>query len=123
LAGAPAPQRPEAWRDDLLSVLEELGASFHEQHRSSGRRDSLLSEVKAEAPHLLASVNELLEREGRLAEEIDGLVRVLADVSRLMPVDGVRKQLADIALELRELRAWETDIVYEAYAVDLGVGD
>lgn len=123
LASAPAPGRAEGWRDDLLGALEELSASIHEQRSASGAAGSLLSDVVAEAPRLASSIEELLEREQQVAERIDRLIRRLADLSRTMPVGDVREELAEVTREIRELRAWETDLVYEAYSVDLGVGD
>ena len=83
---------------------------------------SLLSDIKGDAPHLAASIDELLDRELRLADEIDEMARDLADLSRPIDVDAIRSDLAQMTRELRELRAWETDIVYEAYSVDLGIG-
>jgi hypothetical protein len=38
-------------------------------------------------------------------------------------VADIRRRLEDIAAELRYLQAREADLVYEAYAVDLGAGD
>lgn len=123
LASAPAPGRAEPWRDDLLGALEELGASIHEQRSASGAVGSLLSDVMAEAPWLIPGVEELLERERDVAERIDSMIRRLADLARSVPVEEIREELAGIAREIRDLRAWETDLVYEAYSVDLGVGD
>lgn len=123
MAAAPGPARPEAWRDDLLEALHVLGSSVHEQQRGSAGSASLLSDVKIEAPHLGSSIDELLEREDRLADRIDELARKLADLSRHVDVEIIRLELAEITRELRELRAWETDIVYEGYSVDLGVSD
>ena len=111
MAAAPGPSRPDAWRDDLLGTLQELGASLHEQQHDSMGPRSLLSDVNSEAPHLVSSIEELLEREDRLANDVDEMARNLADLSRPVDVEGVRTALADIARELRELRAWETDIV------------
>lgn len=123
LASAPAPGRAESWRDDLLGALEELGASIHEQRSASGAAGSLLSDVMAEAPRLTSSVEELLAREQDVADRIDGLISRLADLTRPVPVGEIREHLAGITREIRDLRAWETDLVYETYSVDLGVGD
>lgn len=123
LASAPAPGRAESWRDELLVALEELAASIHEQRSASGAVGSLLSDVRAEAPRLTSSVEELLEREHQVAERIDRLILRLADLVRSVPVGEIREELAEITKEIRDLRAWETDLVYETYSVDLGVGD
>jgi hypothetical protein len=123
LASSPAPGRPDAWRDDLLVALEELGASIHEQRATSGSEESLLSDLMAEAPRLASSVEEVLEREQAAAERIDALNRLLAGFTRPIEVDEIREELAHITREIRDIRAWETDLVYEAHSVDLGVGD
>ncbi len=122
-AGAPGPARPNEWRDDLLAVLEDLATSLHDQYERSSSDDGLLSRVVEEAPHLQSSVDELRKRQTSLIEEIDDLRRSLADLIRTPDVDVVRSRVADMTAEIRELRAWETDIVYDAYAVDLGTGD
>lgn len=122
MASAPGPKRPDAWRDDLLGALQELGADLHAQQQDSLGRRSLLSDIKIEAPHLVSSIDELLEREDRLADDIDELERTMADLSRPLDVERLRAELAELTRELRELRAWETDIVYEVYSVDLGIG-
>ncbi len=120
MAASPGPTRPEAWRDDLLAALLELGASLHEQFQDSRDPEGLLSEIVHEFPNLASSVAELMGRQTKLIETIDELSQRLADLSRPVDVESLRGQLAEITAELRELRAWETDIVYEAYAVDLG---
>lgn len=122
-AGAAGPARPNEWRDDLLTVLDDLASSLHYQYERSASAEGLLSRVVEEAPHLQSSVNELRKRQSSLVEEIDDLRRSLADLTRTPDVDTVRSRVADMTAEIRELRAWETDIVYDAYAVDLGIGD
>lgn len=122
-AGAPGPARPHEWRDDLLGVLDDLASSLHDQYERSASDEGLLSRVVEEAPHLQSSVDELRGREAALIEEIDDLRQTLADLTRTPDVEEIRTRIADMTAEVRELRAWETDIVYEAYAVDLGIGD
>lgn len=122
-AGAAGPARPNEWRDDLLAVLDDLASSLHDQYERSASAEGLLSRVVEEAPHLQSSVNELRKRQSSLVAEIDDLRRSLADLTRTPDVDAVRSRVADMTAEIRELRAWETDIVYDAYAVDLGIGD
>lgn len=122
-AGAAGPARPNEWRDDLLAVLDDLASSLHDQYERSSSEEGLLSRVLEEAPHLQSSVNELRKRQTSLVEEIDDLRRSLADLTRTPDVDVVRSRVANMTAEIRELRAWETDIVYDAYAVDLGTGD
>lgn len=123
MAAAPGPLRTGSWRDDLLEALGELGSSLHEQYAHSDRTHGLLQMVVEESPHLLPAVEELATRQENVSEQVDLLTANLADLSRPVDVVTVREEIAEITLEIRELRAWETDIVYEAYAFDLGVGD
>lgn len=121
-AGSAGPRRPDEWRHDLLLSLDDLADSLHEQYATSAEEDSLLSQVTREAPHLEPAVSGLRERQTALAERIDDLRRRLGDHARDIDVTTVRQEVAAIAAEMHELRAWEADVVYEAYSVDLGVG-
>lgn len=120
---APAPVRPDEWRDDLLPRLDELAARLHEQFDASEGEHGLLHNVAEDAPRLSNSVNEILRRQQKLVEKIDDLRLELSDLSRYFDAKTVRRDIARLTAEVRELRAWETDLVYEAYTVDLGVGD
>ena len=122
-AGAAGPARPNEWRDDLLAVLDDLASSLHDQYERSSSEEGLLPQILEEAPHLQPSVDELRERQTSLIGEIDDLRRSLAHLTRTPDVDSVRSRVAEMTAEIRELRAWETDLVYDAYAVDIGAGD
>lgn len=122
-AGAAGPSRPNEWRDDLLMALEELASSLHDQYARSASEDGLLSRVVDEAPQLEPGVRGLRQQQEALIEEVDNLRQSLADLSRTVDVSAIRSRVRDMTAEIRELRGWETDIVYEAYAFDLGTGD
>lgn len=121
-ASAAGPRRPDEWRHDLLLSLDALADSLHEQHATSAGDSGLLSHVVDESPHLEPSVAELRERQSALGDRIDALRSQLSDHARDVDVGVVRREVAAITSEMRELRAWEADVVYEAYSVDLGVG-
>lgn len=122
-AAAPGPGRANEWRDDLLAVLADLGSSLQDQYQRSSSEDGLLRRVVDEAPRLEPAVRDLHRRQSELIEEVDDLQQSLADLSHVPDVDVVRSRIAEMTAEIRELRAWETDIVYDAYAFDLGTGD
>ncbi|HEX5094778.1 MAG TPA: hypothetical protein VFX21_02135, partial [Acidimicrobiia bacterium] len=52
-------------------------------------------------------------------------IRMVLDDSEPDAIDvpDIRRNLDQLATELRYLRGRETDLVYEAYTVDLGAGD
>jgi hypothetical protein len=123
LACAPGPPRPSEWRDDILSALEGLTDTLQDQFERSASEQGLLVRLIEEDPRLEPAVRDLHRRQGALIEQIDDLHQRLADLTRTPDVSSVRSEIAEIAAEIRELRAWETDIVYEAYSFDLGTGD
>lgn len=123
LACAPGVPRPQEWRDDILAALEGLADSLQVQYERSASEDGLLVSLLEEAPQLKPAVTELHQRQKALVEAIDDMHQRLADLSRTPDVNAVRAEIAELTAEMRELRAWETDIVYEAVAFDLGVGD
>jgi hypothetical protein len=122
-AGAAGPPRPDEWRDDLLATLDYLAGCCHEEHLTSAGDDSLLGQVMLSAPHLAPAIKHLRERHLELDDRINLLRMELADNSRSIDVAATRSELTEIAAMMRELRSWETDIVYEAYSVDLGSGE
>lgn len=122
-AGAAGPSRPDEWRDDLLFALDDLASSLHDQFSRSASDDGLLARVAEDAPHLTPAIEELQGRHSGLLEEVDDLRQSLADLTRPPDVAAVRNRIGEMTAELRELRAWETDLVYDAYAFDLGTGD
>lgn len=121
-ASAPGPSRPEAWRDDVLGALDRLAAHLQHQYQTSLQEESLLSQVASDAPHLKNSVDSLRVREGDLIEDLDVLSRRLGDFGRTPDIGALRATLARLTGAIRELRAWESDLVHEAYYVDLGEG-
>lgn len=122
-AGAAGPARADEWRDDLLLSLDALVSSLHDQFDRSAGEDGLLTRVVSDAPRLASSVEELRRRQLQLIGEIDDLRQSLSDLSRTIDVVDIRSRVGELAGEIRELRAWEVDIVYEAYSYDLGTGD
>lgn len=123
LAGAAGPTRPNEWRDDLLLAIDSLSSSLHDQYERSAGEEGLLARLVLEAPHLASSVTGLRNTQGDLVDDLDGLRQSLTDLSRTVDVAAIREKLTELTARIRELRAWETDIVYEAYGFDLGTGD
>lgn len=122
LASAPGAPRPNEWRDDILAALEGLADSLQVQYERSASEDGLLVSLLEEAPQLEPAVTDLHRRQRALVERVDDMHQRLADLSRTPDVNSVRAEIAELTAEMRDLRAWETDIVYEAVAFDLGTG-
>lgn len=123
IASSPGTGRLDEWRTELSDALGRLASQFRNQYATSAGEDSLLGSVVAEAPHLASRVETLRNRQLRLLERIEGLSGYLADSSRPVDVAGLRGEVRDLVNEAQALRTEESDLVYEALYVDLGVGD
>ena len=123
LSGAAGPSRPNEWRDDLLIALDGLASSLYDQFERSAGDDGLLSSLTIEAPNLAPSVRQLRQSQSELLEALDDLRQDLSDLARTVDVPEVRRRVGEMTRKIRELRAWEVDLVYEALDLDLGTGD
>lgn len=123
LAGTAWLNRPGEWRDDLLIALDDLASSLYDQFRRSAGDDGLLAQLLIEAPNLAPSVNRLWPAQSELLAELDHLRQNLSDLARTADVEEVRRRVSELTRAIRELRAWEVDLVYEALDLDLGTGD
>jgi hypothetical protein len=124
-AGSAAPGRQEEWLEGIKGALETLRTALSEQADNSLGVDSLLSTIGTEQPHLCHKIDQLRRRYQVVTEQIDALNMELCSVAEPEAVDfaDLRQTLDLIATELRYQRARESDLVYEAYSLDLGEGD
>lgn len=123
LAGAAGPSRAHGWRDDLLIALDDLASSLYDQFERSAGDHGLLASLTIDAPNLAPSVEQLRRSQSDLLAALDDLRQELSDLARTVDVADVRRRVGDLTRQIRELRAWEVDLVYEALDLDLGTGD
>jgi hypothetical protein len=125
LAGSAAPGREQEWLTGVREALTSLQDALGIQEDNTAPEDSLLSEVAREAPRLLRRVDELRRRYRAIFDDLTDISRELDATATADTIDvtDIRQSLERLAGELRYQRARETDLVYEAYAVDLGEGD
>jgi hypothetical protein len=112
-AGSAAPGREQEWLASIHGALEILRGALSEQADNSLGADSLLSTIGTEQPHMCPKIDQLRRRYQAVSQQIDELNAELRAVA----------ELDAIATELRYQRARESDLVYEAYSLDLGEGD
>ena len=120
---APAPGRLEEWAAgvrDALGMLQEVWTRHIVETEAPG---ALLDDLVEEAPRLY---NQSL----RLREEHGEILSILLEVDdRLQPdhgdpewVERLRSVLTSLLVALARHRQRGADLVYEAYAVDIGGG-
>ena len=122
IASSPWAGRVDEWRRELMDGLRGLVGQLRNQYSTSAGEDSVLRSVITDAPHLATRVKTLRYRQLRLLERIEGLDRYLADSTRPVDVAGLRAEVRDLINEAQALRTEESDLTYEAFYIDLGVG-
>lgn len=122
---APTPGRELPWRRQVQVTLEALAAKLDQQARGDSEGASLLSEVALEEPRLAARVAGLRAEHDDLRHAVDSLQSQLRDLVDEASVDtaDLRDRLAGVARRLRQHRAREADLIYEAVNINLGAGD
>jgi hypothetical protein len=116
--GQPSPGRERAWRETLVEALTVLHEAAALEAENAARPDSLLSDLAQHQPRLRNRVRGLRIQYRQLHDAIGSLRRELEeteDTQQLGEVADVRHRLATILTGLRQLRAKESDLLYEAY--------
>jgi hypothetical protein len=124
-AGSAAPGRAHDWLNDVRRSITTLEGALIIQEDNSARGEGLLSAIEQDEPRLRRRVTEIRQRYRAVQDDITALSRQLDTIQPADDIDAtdIRQKLDRIASELRYQRARETDLVYEASAVDLGEGD
>lgn len=110
------------WLSEVKTDLEALEAAMVEERRELNRPDALLAMILAEHPRRFSS------RVRNLHEQYDDIIRQLASLrDQLTHREDAQPDAADLRQRaswiigaLHHCRARQTDLVYEAIAMDLG---
>src|SRR4051794_14916186 len=121
---APSPRRERTWLHRVLAALDVLSDMLDSQTANDQDTSGLLAEIRRDDPRLGPRVDRLRAELTDLRIAVTSLRDQLAP-DAAVPVDAadIRDRLASIARRLRAQRARESDLVYEAVNIDLGVGD
>ncbi len=121
---APSFSRVEPWYQQVRNQLQQLRAVLHTSREEINSKQGLFAEILEESPWLLPRVEKLKDMYREVETEIDTVQQELDD----RPVEpenvgDVRHRLGELLQKLREVQAAETELIFEAIGVDLGVGD
>jgi hypothetical protein len=117
---APASGREEPWRLDLASKLEGLADALDWHIAGTEGPDGLLTEILLSAPRLAHRLSKARADHVALRAAVDearSAVSASADASLL------RDQVVELLAHLARHRQLGSDLVYEAYSVDIEAGD
>lgn len=115
---AAAPGREESWGEQVRVNLARLADAFTEHVEATESAEGLFAQVRRRAPRLDNHCRRLTEDHARIASELASATAAL-DAGVAEAREAVLSLLAHLARH-RQLGA---DLVYEAYAVDLGGSD
>ena len=123
--GQAAPGREEKWLGDVVKALELLVVAMNESQDIVCRDDGLIEEIKHTTPRLLSRIANLRDEFDGLLQQATTLREQLKQaVSRSNTAFTDLRQRMDWLLSgLKHHQAKETDLIYEAINVDIGVGD
>jgi chromosome segregation ATPase len=123
-------QREQRWHRMVQNALATLHSALQETRESADTTGSLLSQVVTEAPRLQARVERVREQYASLEQNIGSLRDQLGFIESELPeqetrkqVEEVRRNLHEMLMALHHIEAAETELLYEAFEVDIGEVD
>ena len=117
--------RESNWGTRISELLEATQTALRETRKTADSKGSLMGELASQFPHLLARVNRLRSEYVALQQNMEKLQKKISEQPTTIPqeVEWVREELAGLLSQLRRIQSRETELVFEAYDVDIGVGD
>ncbi|MGH3655316.1 MAG: hemerythrin domain-containing protein [Micromonosporaceae bacterium] len=106
------------WRDHAAHWLGQLRRTFAAHVAVTEGDDGLYAELLLTAPRLARPVRVLVREHAMLTRAMENLAQWLADPD--LDVGQVRGRARDLLRELSQHRQRGADLVYEAYATDIG---
>lgn len=113
-----APAADPQWRDRVAGRLAELRTVLTEHIVLTEGPGGLYAELRAHAPRLAHGVAGLVAEHGTLLARLDALARQLRGAD--LEMEDVRRAARRLLAELSQHRQRGADLVYEAYATDIG---
>jgi len=117
---APAGLGGERWRERVEAALAELRHDFTDHVNLTEAEGGLYADIKDKAPRLSGQVQVLLDEHDRIAETCDALFDRVSHANPDSDVDALREDLTALMTTISRHRQHGSDLVYEAYVVDLG---
>jgi len=118
----PAVGREPDWTKGVLLRLEGLAHAIEEHIEITERADGLYDEISAKAPHLATKMDRLRDEHPLLRERTQALITKLGTtaVGPAWPLDDARDDLQRLLGQVVRHRQLGSDLVWEAYNLDIG---
>lgn len=120
-----APGRESAWKATMYEALCQLKLAMEEHTTIAEAPDGLLADAEEAAPRLAARIDRLKGEHADLQRQLAALCDHVQQHAREELVDyaDIRQRAGWLLTSLRHHQARETDLIYESFATDIGVGD
>lgn len=115
---AAVPGREPAWTQQVRATVERLGPAFAEHVAATESPDGLFDQVRRRSPRLDHQCRALAAEHVTITDEIASATAALEEGP-----DAARSAVLHLLASLARHRQGGADLVYEAYAVDLGGSD
>lgn len=121
ISSAAVGREPE-WAKSVLLKLQELGHSLDEHIEITERPQGLYDEIKMRTPHLATKVDRMREEHPVLRERTAELLTRLQDegIGDSWPLEEARDDLQRLLGQIVRHRQLGSDLVWEAYNLDIG---
>ena len=118
----PAVGREADWAKAVLRDLEELGRTIEEHIEVTERPDGLYAEIATKAPRLANKIARLREEHPVLRDATNELITKLrtTSIGDAWPLDQARDDLQRLLGKIVRHRQLGSDLVWEAYNLDIG---
>lgn len=120
---APSTDRTRLWAADVATSLGALRGVLEAHVTDTERDDGLFQELSVEEPRLIRAIDRMRADHVTLTTTADELAERLGRVGDGTDVDAIRAAGLDLIRALLVHRHRGSELVYEAYNVDLSVGD
>ena len=111
----------ESWRTDVIDRLEGLRGAFAEHVEEIEREGGLYAEMSEEASHVAARAGRLRAEHAVITKALaESRARADAPLASEADVDALRDDLQRLMGRIVRHRQGGADLVWEAYAIDIG---
>jgi hypothetical protein len=117
---SPATGGPGRWTERVHVALVELAADLREHVRITEGPDGLYQELMKSAPRLSGAVSRLTREHSAVRDQIDRLLEYIDQPESAQDIARARELGTELIGTLVRHRQRGSDLVYEAYEVDLG---
>jgi hypothetical protein len=119
---SPAPGRTHEWVEGVRAKLLVLQEAFERHIDTTSGEGGLFADVIRVSPRLAGAVTRLDQEHAAITSAIGEEVQRLLDPACVDDAADTRERLLDLLGRLARHRQRGADLVYEAYAVDIGGG-